>query len=55
MSDPHCSKCCPVEPETPAAPEPLPPAAVAAVLLMALVVVGGWLVVIWMGTSLFGG
>ncbi|MGW2559508.1 hypothetical protein ACWCXB_09725 [Streptomyces sp. NPDC001514] len=55
MSDPHCSKCCPVEPEAPAEPEPLPPAAIMTALVGAVVVVGGWLGVIWMGTSLFPG
>ncbi|WP_351235022.1 hypothetical protein [Streptomyces sp. NPDC002133] len=55
MSDPHCSKCCPVEPEAPAAPETLSTGAIVAGLVMAMVVVGGWLAVIWMGTSLFPG
>ncbi|MFE9003135.1 hypothetical protein ACFYOY_13480 [Streptomyces sp. NPDC007875] len=45
--DPHCSKCCPVEP--PKKPEPWsPPLAVFVWLAMAsVVVVGGWALIMW--------
>ncbi|MFE7774918.1 hypothetical protein ACFU5O_13625 [Streptomyces sp. NPDC057445] len=55
MSDPHCSKCCPVKPAAPAVPEPLPPGALLAVLVVALVIGGGWLAVVWAGATLFPG
>ncbi|MFJ4637556.1 hypothetical protein ACIP69_18270 [Streptomyces hygroscopicus] len=45
--DPHCSKCCPVEP--PKADEPWsPPLGVFVWLSMAgVVVVGGWALIMW--------
>ncbi|WP_338674791.1 hypothetical protein V1460_18730 [Streptomyces sp. SCSIO 30461] len=55
MSEPHCSKCCPVQPPAPATPEPLPSGAVVGALLVALAIVGGWLAVVWAGATLFPG
>ncbi|MGW7696084.1 hypothetical protein ACWGMA_46015 [Streptomyces asiaticus] len=45
--DPHCSKCCPVEP--PKKPEPWsPPLAVFLWLaIIGTVVVGGWALIMW--------
>jgi hypothetical protein len=45
--DPHCSKCCPVEPPEASEPWSPPWAVYLWLLIIVTVVVGGWGLIIW--------
>ncbi|MFF6847092.1 hypothetical protein [Streptomyces antimycoticus] len=45
--DPHCSKCCPVEPPKPAEPWSPPLAVFVWLAMFGVVVVGGWALIMW--------
>lgn len=47
MSDPHCSKCCPVKPPPPAAPVVWPSGMYLWLGVIIIVVVGGWALLMW--------
>ncbi|MEV6652689.1 hypothetical protein [Streptomyces sp. NPDC051219] len=52
--EPHCSKCCPVEEPALAEPDRLSSGAAAWVLGVATLLVGGYVLLMWGASRLFG-
>lgn len=54
MTDPHCSKCCPIKPPKP--PTPWVPHLGVYLWLasLAAITVAGWWTVVWAGSRIFG-
>ncbi|MGW7516238.1 hypothetical protein ACWGJ2_11660 [Streptomyces sp. NPDC054796] len=53
MAEPHCSKCCPVKPPKPDAPEPIPSQAAAWLLLIVVLVLGGYAGLMYVASQVF--
>lgn len=50
---PHCSKCCPVKPPKPAAPEPVPASVWMMFVLVGVALAAGCALILWVADALF--
>ncbi len=54
MPDPHCSKCCPTKPPTPAEPWAPAPGVYLWIIVLAAGILGTWWATVWSANRLLG-